>query len=175
MQCDETFFSVRKRHRGSHGSRSVRAEGTQVAQTVAATTRNNKLSEILMQVVPDRTAGSLVPGITELATGERTRIWTDGARHNIRLGQNYKWESVNHRRQWVTKEGVHTNTVECANSIVKKRSKREGGVLGRKGARRDDRVQAYAEQGSGSLKCNGGDALLRVLENIKEHCACVYV
>ena len=74
MQGDETFFSVRKRHRGSHGSRRVRAEGTQVAQTVAVTTRNNKLSEILMQVVPDRTAGSLVPGITELAAGERTRI-----------------------------------------------------------------------------------------------------
>ena len=62
---------------------------------------------------------------------------------------------------------MHTNTVECANSIVKKRSKREGGVLDRKAARREDRVQAYAEQGSGSLKCNGGDALLRVLEIFK--------
>ena len=139
--------------------------GRTVAQTVAVTTRNNKLSEILMQVVPDRTSGSLVPGITELAAGERTRIWTDGACHNVCLGENYKWESVNHRRQWVTEGGVHTNTVECANSILKKRSKRDGGVLGRKVARREDRVQAYAEKGSGSLKCNGGDALLRVLEN----------
>ena len=38
---------------------------------------------------------------------------------------------------------------------VRKRSKHEGGVLSRKAARREDQVQAYAEQENGILKCNG--------------------
>ena len=76
----------------------------------------------------------------------RTIIWTDGARHNNQLGRKFKWESVNHRRQCVTSDGVHTNTVECANSMTKKRLNRERSVLGRKSSQRADRVQAIAEK-----------------------------
>ena len=53
-----------------------------------------------------------------------------GARHNLKLRSKYEWRSVNHRQQWVTPDGVHTNTVECANSMAKKRLKREGNIWG---------------------------------------------
>ena len=169
MQCDETFFSVRKRRRGSHGARRVRDDGTEVAQTIAVTTQANKLSEMFMEVVPDRKASTLLPRIEDLASGGRKRIWTDGARHNIRLGGRYKWNSMNHRREWITEEGVHTNTVECANSVAK-RLNREGNVLGRKKDKRADRVQANAEKSNGSLRYNGGDVMLRILQNLQDHC-----
>ena len=174
MLCDKTFFSVRKRHRGSHGAKRVRDDGTEVAQTIAVTTRTYKLSQIFMEVVPDRKASTLIPRIEDLACGGRTRIWTDGARHNIRLGERYKWNSVNHLRQWVTAEGVHKNTVECANSVAKKRLNRKGNVFGRK-VRRADRVQANAEKCNGSLRCNGGDVMLRILENLQDHCRCIHL
>ena len=96
------------------------------------------------------------------------------ARHNIQLGNNYQWKSVNHRREWVTQEGVHTNTVECANSMAKKRLKPEGSVLGRKSGRRADRVQAIAEKCNGSLRKNG-EVMLRVLQNLQEHCICIHL
>ena len=51
MQCDETFFSTRKRG-GNNRTRRVRREGPQVAQTIVETTRQNKISEIFMDVVP---------------------------------------------------------------------------------------------------------------------------
>ena len=69
MQCDETFFSVRKRHRGSHGAKRVRDDGTEVAQTIAVTTRTNKLSQIFMEVIPDRKASTLSPRFEDLACG----------------------------------------------------------------------------------------------------------
>ena len=174
MQCDETFFSARKRG-GCHRAKRVRQDGNQIAQSIAVTTRDNKLSEILMESVPNRTSQSLLPNIQNLASGSRTKIWTHGARHNLSLRGKYKWESVNHKGQWVTNEGVHTNTVECANSMVKKRLKRDGNVLGRKLEKRGDRIQAYAEVCTGSLKCNGGDTLLQVLRNLKEHCVCLHL
>ena len=119
------------------------------------TTRANKLSEMFMEVVPDRKASTLLPRIEDLASGGRTRIWTDGARHNIRVGGRYKWNSVNHRREWIAEEGVHTNTVECANSVAKKGLNGEGNVLGRKKDKRADGVQANAEKCNDSLRCNG--------------------
>ena len=124
MQCDETF-STRKRG-GNNRTRHVRREGPQVAQTIVETTRQNKISEIFMDVVPDRSTSSLISNIA-LAAESTTRIWTDSARHNLQLQGRYKWEKVVHRRELVTQEGVHTNTIESANSLVKKTLKREGG------------------------------------------------
>ena len=75
-----------------------------------------------------------------------------------------------HRREWVTQEGVHTNTVESANSLVKKTLKREGGVLGRGDEKRGSRVRALAEKSNVKLKINGNDALLRMLKNLWYFC-----
>ena len=169
MQCDETFFSTRKRG-GNNRTRRVRREGPQVAQTIVETTRQNKISEIFMDVVPDRSTSSLIPNIEALGAGSRTRIWTDSARHNLQLQGRYKWEKVVHRREWVTQEGVHTNTVESANSLVKKTLKREGGVLGRGDEKRGSRVRALAEKSNVKLKINGNDALLRMLKNLWYFC-----
>ena len=94
MQCDETFFSVRKRG-GCHTARRVRQAESQTVQTIAVTTRDNKLTEILMEPAENRTADTLIPNITELASGSRTKIWTDGARHNFSFRGKYKWENVN--------------------------------------------------------------------------------
>ena len=129
-------------------------------------TRQNKISEILMDVVPDRSTASLIPNIEALTAGFRTRIWTDSARHNLQL-QGYKWKKVVHRRGLVTQEGVHTNTVESANSLVKKTLKRERGVLGRVDEKRGSRVRTLAEKRNGKLRKNGTDVLPRMLENLR--------
>ena len=98
-----------------------------------------------------------------------------GARHNLKFRSKYEWRSVNHRQQWVTPDGVHTNTVECASFMAKKRLKREGNILGSKPGKRSDRVQAIAEKWNGSLKRNGGDVMLRILENLQTHCTCIHL
>ena len=72
----------------------MRGDGTEFAQTIAVTTRKNKLSQMFIEVVPHRKASTL---FTRIEGG--TRIWTDGARHYARLGERYKWNSVNHCRE----------------------------------------------------------------------------
>ena len=143
--------------------------------SIVETTRDNKLRNIFMEIVPDRSADSLLPGITTLAAGPRTKIWTDSARHNLQLNGQCKWESVVHRREWVTSGGVHTNTVEGANSLVKKALKREGSVLGRKAEKRCHRVRALAEKCNGKLKVNGNDVLLRMFEDIHDFCDYIHI
>ena len=56
-----------------------------------------------------------------MARGPRCRISTDGARHNqTGFSGKYRWIQVVHRNEWVTPEGVHTNTVEGGNLMPKK-------------------------------------------------------
>ena len=52
-----------------------------------------------------------------------------------------------------------------ANSMAKKRLKREGRVLGRKSGRRADRVQAIAEKCNGGLHKNGGESIVSRTED----------
>ena len=130
MQVDETFFSKIKVG-GPNRNRRVRQADSEVAQTLCDTTRGGKLREIYVTPVPDKKGSTLVPLVEELAREPRTRIWTDGATHNAPgFDGKYLWSEVIHRNEWII-EGVHTNIVEGANSMLKKRLMCEWGSLGR--------------------------------------------
>ena len=170
MQVDETWFSKIKRG-GNNRNQRVRAGGSQIVQTLAECTRDSKLTEIHVTPVPQKSAEHLIPPIEAMCASSRTRIHTDGARHNNFLEGKYQWDSVIHRNEWISDSGVHTNTVEGANSMLKRTLTRCGGQLGRSNENRHERVRALAEKCNGSLRVNGASVLKRVLEDLRVYCA----
>ena len=125
-----------------------------------------------MTPVPDKKGSTLVSLVEEMARGPRTRIWTDGATHNAPgFDGKYRWSEVIHRNEWITEEGVHTNTVEGANSMLKKRLVCEGGSLGRSESSRKARLRAITEKCNGSLRVPEQSPLVRVLLDVALFCA----
>ena len=134
------------------------------------TTRVGKLQNIYVTPVPDKKSTTLLPLIEEMTRGSRTRIWTDGAPHNTGLAGKYRWESVKHKDEWVTDEGVHTNTVEGANSMLKRRLVSEGGSLGRSDDTREMRLGAIGQKCNGSLRVHEKTPLIQILQDIQVYC-----
>lgn len=168
MQVDETWMSKIKVG-GPNRNHRVREEGSDIAQVLVRTSRDNKIEEIFIEPVPDRKADTLVPLIEDMALSSRTRIWTDGARHNLRLKDEFNWESVCHRREWVTDTGVHTNTVEAANAMIKRSLRCQGGELGRDKDKRQKRLRAHGELCNGALEGTPGGKLGTVLRGLAKY------
>ena len=58
------------------------------------------------------------PEVFDLAANSCTVVRTDGWKASAKLGQSVRHEVVVHKKEWVTVEGVHTNTVESRNSFI---------------------------------------------------------
>ena len=75
-----------------------------------------------------------------------------------------------HKDEWVTEDGVHTNTVEGTNFMVKKRLVCEGGSLGRIEENRKERLRAVTEKCNGSIRKRKSIPLVRVFSDLNLFC-----
>ena len=67
--------------------------------------------------------------------------------------------------------GVHTNTVEAANSSLKKELKSRGGRPGNAEDVRTNRMKLFAELDNDSLTVNGISRIRRIFQDIRMFCA----
>eukprot|EP00760_Papus_ankaliazontas_P024820 PhM_4_TR2430/c6_g2_i5/m.78590 len=144
MQKDETCFSKIKRG-GCNRNRRVRQQGSTWAHVLVETTPECKAIKVFVLPLPDRTAETMVAHVTHLIASRLANVWTDSFRSNWPLHQFVRWKAVNHRREWVTPAGVHTNTVEGINSMLKRALKLRGGTLGKGNEIRENRMRYLAE------------------------------
>ena len=84
---------------------------------------------------------------------------------------NYNF--VNHRVEWVTSEGVSTNTVESMNNQLKVELKCRANRLGIEDDDREEKMKFLTECVNGKLKVNGGSRFRRILADIRLFCESV--
>ena len=66
--------------------------------------------------------------------------------------------------------GVHTQTIESMNGLLKQVCKLRGGSWGRGDAERSQRVMAYAEIANSKLKVADTNSMQRVCEDLRMWC-----
>eukprot|EP00760_Papus_ankaliazontas_P026387 PhM_4_TR3032/c0_g1_i1/m.93612 len=118
IQKDETCFSKIKKG-GPNRNRRVRKAGSTWVHVLVKCNSTWGAQEVFAIPVNDRRAETLVEHVVHLASGRLTNVWTDSFRSNIPLMHYVRWKAVNHRREWITPDGVHTNTVESMNGQLK--------------------------------------------------------
>ena len=96
---------------------------------------------------------------------------TGGAAASKYLSREWRHGVVNHKKEWVAATGVHTNTVEAANSSFNKELKSRGGRLGNAEDVRTNRMKLFAELANGSLTVNGNSRIRRIFQDIRMICA----
>eukprot|EP00760_Papus_ankaliazontas_P016393 PhM_4_TR16796/c2_g1_i1/m.97689 len=129
MQKDETAFSKIKPG-GSFRSKRERQDGCDWYHVLVECTRDQKAVEIFVRQMPDRTHETIKADVLHLAAGANTRVWTDAWAANCGLEEHVRLEVVNHKREWVSDLGIHTNTAEGLNRVLKAELKQRGGQLG---------------------------------------------
>eukprot|EP00760_Papus_ankaliazontas_P035075 PhM_4_TR7608/c0_g2_i1/m.59856 len=141
MQKDETCFSAIKRG-GCNRSRRVRVHGSTWAHILVDTTRDHRATQVFAKLVEKRDIATLTPHVAHLAAGPATRVRTDGWKANHPLARLFRHQVVNHRRCWVDiLTGIHTQTVESMNNLIKRNLKCRGNKLGHTKQHREHRVK----------------------------------
>ena len=142
MQWDETFFSQRKFHQGARqrtegiltfvGGVTVTEERFYDADGNPTAARTHVLEGVVFGV-PTRARVEQAHLMLQV-TAPGAEVTTDAARmYNTLTGAGRHHRVVNHRREFVTKSGVHTNAVEGFWAQLKKRYRalfRGGGLSG---------------------------------------------
>ena len=169
MQKDETAISAIKKGGSGNGKR-CREEGSQWVHGLVEVNRGNEAVAVFFLPVKDRTAESLNVHVRALAAGPRTRVWTDGARSNWELGAEFAWDCCNHKHEWVGPTGVHTQTIESMNNLLKRENRLRGSCWGRDDVCRGQRVMAYAELANSKLAIRNEDPMQRVCQDIRMWC-----
>ena len=168
MMKDETAISKIKA--GGSGGRRTREKGVQWVHGLVSINRAGKADSVFFLPVKDRTAETLNAHVRDLAAGPRTRVWTDGARSNFELGGEFAWECCNHRFEWVGPTGVHTQTIESMNNLLKRECRLRGSCWGRNDEARANRVMAYAEVANAKLKVLATNPMSRVCQDMAMWC-----
>ena len=113
VEIDESKFGKRKYNRGH------RVEGSWVFGAVELTPERRCFAV----VVPDRKAETLIPIIkAHIAPGSiiRSDYWKAYDVIPFQAGYDYVHEKVCHKHEFVSEEGVHTNTIEGTWSGIKR-------------------------------------------------------
>eukprot|EP00760_Papus_ankaliazontas_P036923 PhM_4_TR8407/c4_g2_i5/m.59072 len=165
MQKDETCFSKIKRG-GCNRNRRVRHNGSSWVHVLVETTPDCRAIQVFVIPLEDRTAETMVAHVLHLIVGRLANVWTDSFRSNWPLCEFLRWKAVNHRREWVTPDGVHTNTVEGINGMLKKALRLRGGSLGKVKATRENRVRYLAEVVNAQLS---GDVFVGIFTALRDY------
>ena len=154
MQKDETCTSKVKRG-GCNRSHAVRKQGHRWFHTLVVTNVTDQAQEVFVKSLANRSESTMTLHVLHLAAGTRTVVKTDGWRARLALGSLVNHKFINHRVEWVTSEGVSTNTVESMNNQLKVELKCRANRLGIEDDDREEKRKFLTECVNGKLKVNG--------------------
>ena len=142
LVIDETCFASRKYHRGHR----VRESGPQWwFSVVVVGVRDGEVHRGNMYHVNDRTSATLLPIISSLNPDRGyVNITSDAWKAYACLSRaaGVEHHVVNHRVEFVTEAGEHTNAVEGFNGLVKTFMRRYSSQLGREDETMEGKVAA---------------------------------
>lgn len=122
VQIDETMLNYKcKSHRGRSPNNKTDA--------ICIIEFSDKIERVFACVIPNKKSETMIPIITQnVANG--SKIWTDEHRsYQILRDYNYIHQTVCHKYQFITDEGINTQAVESFNNIIKCEIKKRKGIL----------------------------------------------
>ena len=122
VELDETYVGGKRKFRGEKGGRGPsKGQNTLANKTVVmgALARDGNLVMRVEKRANRKTAETF---ITAHVAPDAPNIYTDGARHLQKLGEDFdtNHESVNHEAEEWVRGDVHTNGIESAWSLLKR-------------------------------------------------------
>lgn len=122
VQIDETWLNhAIKAHRGRS------PENKTLAITIVECL-NGKIKRAYAKIIPDRKSKTLIPIICQQVL-HNSLIWTDEhAGYNLLKNFNFDHQTVCHKHQFITEEGVNTQSVESFNHEIKEEITARNGV-----------------------------------------------
>ena len=112
VKIDETMMNFKiKSHRGRAPSNKT--------DSLCIVECNPNITRVYARVIPDKKASTIVPHIINQVAAN-TKIWTDehGAYQSLN-NRGFFHETVCHKYQFITNEGVNTQSVESFNNAMK--------------------------------------------------------